>query len=150
MLYRSSRRARGATLTWGKRTHMAIQVYLTGNVSRDTKVVPTQTGTPMAYLNIAAEREWDGANGRVRRTEYLSVVCFGDLATDAVRLGTKGRPIAVDASLRVNQRDNEDGSKRYDLEIVGDAVHELEARTPSRNGHAADEKAVAAQGEHAL
>jgi single stranded DNA-binding protein len=127
---------------------MANQVYLTGNISRDTKLVPTSTGTPMAYLNVAAEREWEGANGTNRRTEFFSVVCFGDLATDAVRLGVKGRPIAVDGSLRMNQRDNPDGSKRYDLEIVADALHELEARTPSRNGPEAQEPAAAQ--EHAL
>ena len=128
---------------------MAIQVYLTGNISRDTKAVPTQTGTPMAYLNIAAEREWDGGGGRTnRRTEFVSVVCFGDLATDAVRLGVKGRPIAVDGSLRTNQRENPDGSKRYDLEIIADAIHELDARTPSRNGPEAQEPAAAQ--EHAL
>jgi single-strand DNA-binding protein len=128
---------------------MAIQVYLTGNIARDTKVVPTQTGTPMAYLNVAAEREWDGGSGRTnRRTEFLSVVCFGDLATDAVRLGVKGRPIAVDGSLRVNQRDNPDGSKRYDLEIIADALHEMDIRTPARNGREAE--ASAAAGEHAL
>jgi hypothetical protein len=39
----------------------------------------------------------------------------------------------------MNQRDNSDGSKRYDLEILGDTVHELDSHTPSRNGHTADE-----------
>jgi len=129
---------------------MAIQVYLTGNITRDTKVVATQTGLPMAYLNVAAEREWDGASGRNRRTEFLSVVCFGDLAAEAVRLGVKGRPVAVDASLRVNERTADDGTKRYDLEIIGDAIHELDSRTPSQNGNAADERSVGESAEPGL
>ena len=123
---------------------MAIQVYLSGNISRDTTVVPTQTGKPMAYLNIAAEREWPG-NGRTnRRTEFLSVVCFDDLATEAIRLGVKGRPVAVDGYLRMNERTDDDGTKRYDLELMGDAIHDLDSRTPSPDGHGADERSAAA------
>jgi single-stranded DNA-binding protein len=84
-----------------------------------------------------------------RRPQPESVrICFGDLVTDALRIGVKGRPIAVDGSLRTRERENPDGTKQYDLEIVADAINELETRTPSRDGR--DAEAPAAVGDHAL
>jgi single-strand DNA-binding protein len=115
----------------GIRKQMANRVYLEGNVTRDTTVVATN-GMPMAFLHLAAEREWEGSNGqRKRQTLFSSVVCFGPLAEYAVQMGTRGRPVRVEGSLRTRERDAGDGRKRQELEVVAETVQILESRTPS-------------------
>lgn len=108
---------------------MANRVYLEGNITRDTTVVATQ-GMPMALLHLAADREWQGADGGARRsTLFSSVVCFGDLAEEAKR-AEKGRRVIVEGALRLRERQNGDGAKRQELEIVADTMR-LESRQPS-------------------
>jgi single-strand DNA-binding protein len=128
---------------------MANRVYLEGNITRDTTTVPTR-GMPMAFVHIAADRRWDSDDGSSRSsTLFSSVVCFGPLAEYAARTGVKGRPVAVEGSLRTRERENPDGTKRTELEIVADTLNVLESRTPS----APERDAVAepvARGERAM
>ena len=85
----------------------------------------------MAYLHLAADREWEGADGAPRRsTLFSSVVCFGELAEYATR-AEKGRRVIVEGALRLRERQNGDGPKRQELEIVADTMRLMEARQPS-------------------
>jgi single-strand DNA-binding protein len=129
---------------------MANQVYLTDNITRDSTVTPTTTGMPMASLHLAAERQFQGDDRMTRRRiEFTDVLCFGDLVSEAVRLGVKGRPVAVDGSVRTRVYENGDGTKRYELQVVADSVYALEPRTPSRPQHDVPAQ-PAASGEHTL
>lgn len=110
---------------------MANTVHLKGNITRETQSVPTRGNTPMAFLNLAATRQWQGLDGEIRQdTAFPSVVCFGELADYAIRNGGKGRPVEVEGSLRTRRRETEDGP-RYELEVVASSVLILEARTPA-------------------
>ncbi len=108
---------------------MANDVTLSGNVTRNTTVISTSTGTPMAILHLAA----DPTEGR-GRAAYVDVVSFGDLAAEAERIGYTGRAAVVEGSLRTRERENADGTKRYDLEVVAAAMHALDTRPPAPDG----------------
>ena len=115
---------------------MANVVYLAGNLVRDVQDVRTGSGTPMAFVPLAADREYVTAGGKTRQdTAYPSVVCFGGNALYAQRHGQRGRAVLIEGALRTRKVNTEDGP-RYVLEVVADTngIRIFEGKAVSGDG----------------
>lgn len=97
-----------------------------GNLGRDPEVRYTQSGNPVANLNIATNRVWTGKDGqRNEETEWHRVVVFGKTAENCAKYLSKGRQVYVEGRLQTREWEDRDGNKKYTTEIVANDVQFL-------------------------
>ena len=106
------------------------KVILIGNLGRDPELRYTQSGTPVASLNIATTRKWRNkqSNELVEETEWHRVSVFGQSAEHCNNYLSKGRQVYVEGRLRTRSYDDKDGNKRYATDIIADTVQFLGGR----------------------
>ena len=103
------------------------KVILIGNLGRDPELRYTQSGSPVASLNIATTRKWRNkqTNELVEETEWHRVSVFGQSAEHCNNYLSKGRQVYVEGRLRTRSYDK-DGQKHYSTEIIADTVQFLQ------------------------
>ncbi len=86
--------------------------------ARSDPMSPKDGESPRSYFRIAT-------NGPTGNTYFISVTCFGKLATAVSELLEVGRKVAVEARLRSNSKEV-DGKKRYYENVVAHNVDFLD------------------------
>lgn len=95
------------------------KVMLIGNLGADPELKFTQGGQAVLSLRIATTERYVSKGGeRQERTEWHSVVIWGNRAEALNKFLAKGRTIYVEGRLQTRSWDDKkDGSKRYKTEI---------------------------------
>lgn len=116
---------------------MLNKVQLIGNLGRDPELRYSQSGSPVANLNVATTRKWfdKRLNERKEETEWHKVVVFGKSAEACEQHLTKGRQVYVEGRIQTRSYDDKDGNKRYSTEIVADTVQFLGGRSEGGGGN---------------
>lgn len=107
------------------------KVILIGNVGRDPEVRYLDGGVAVATLTLATtERGYTLQNGTQvpERTEWHNIVLWRGLAEVAEKYVRKGSKIYVEGKLRTRSYDDQNGVKRYVVEIFADNMEMLSAR----------------------
>ena len=96
------------------------KVILVGNLGRDPDVRHTQNGGKVANLRLATSETWkDRQSGeRKERTEWHSVVVWGNLADICERYLKKGSKIYIQGQLQTRKWQDQSGNERYSTEVV--------------------------------
>jgi single-strand DNA-binding protein len=101
---------------------MSAQVTIVGNLTRDPELRYTPSGQANVKFGVAVNRrtkkdgEWVDAD-----PSFFDVVCWRDLAENVSDSLSKGTRVVVTG--RLEQRSwEQDGQKRYAVEIVADEV----------------------------
>ena len=102
-----------------------------GNLSKDPELRTTPNGVSVATFSIAVNRRFKDANGE-KKTDFINIVCWRQLAEMCGKYLTKGKKVAVVGELQTRSYDAKDGTKRYITEIVAD---EVEFLTPRETAH---------------
>jgi single-strand DNA-binding protein len=68
------------------------------------------------------------AQGGERIADFLTIVCWRQLAENCAKYLSKGRKVLVEGSIQTRSYDAQDGSKRYVTEIIADSVEALGGR----------------------
>ena len=111
---------------------MVNRVTLLGNLTRDAETL-TGAQTTVTRMRLATDSSWRDSNGEwQRRTEFHSLVAFGDLAERCSVSGTKGRRLYVEGHLRTRDWTGSDGLRRFSTEIVADHVKYLDSAEPAQ------------------
>jgi single-strand DNA-binding protein len=97
-------------------------VNLTGRLTRTPELVETKAGTKISTLRLAVPRR--GAEGAV----FCDVKTFGKQATACVQHLSKGRLVAVEGRLELDEWETK-GQKRSSLYIVGERVEFIDRPT---------------------
>ena len=98
------------------------RVILVGHLGADPEVKYTQGGQAVANMRVATSESWkDSAGARQERTEWHSIVAWGDQAEACGKYLGKGRLVAVEGKLQTRTYDK-DGQKHYKTEIRADRV----------------------------
>lgn len=95
-----------------------------GNVTREPEMRTTTSGQSVLTLGVATNERWrEKQSGELKeRTEFHSVVVWGDLAK-AVQEGVKkGQRIYVSGRVQTRTWETKEGGKRATTEIIADAV----------------------------
>jgi single-strand DNA-binding protein len=93
-------------------------VQLIGNVGKDPEIRSTQSGSKVANLRIATTEKWKDKSGeRQERTEWHTLVVWGQLADIVEKYVTKGSKVYVRGKLTTREWEK-DGAKRYSTEVV--------------------------------
>jgi single-strand DNA-binding protein len=96
------------------------RAIIVGNLGRDPEIRRTQDGKPIANLRVATSESWrDKATGEKReRTEWHSVVIWGELANVAEKYLRKGSKVYLEGQLQTRKWQDQNGVERYTTEVV--------------------------------
>lgn len=101
---------------------MLNNVVIMGRLTRDPELRRTQTGTAVASLTLACDRDFKPQNGE-KETDFIDVVVWGKTAEFAANYFTKGRMAIVEGRLQVRNWQDKDGNKRKTTEVVADRMY---------------------------
>jgi single-strand DNA-binding protein len=106
-------------------------VVITGNLTRDPEVRPTDGGTVCRMRVAVNGRRRDGATGEwVDKANYFDVTVWGAQGENCATYLTRGRAVAIEGRLDWREWEAKDGSgKRQAVQIIADTVQFLGSPT---------------------
>jgi len=94
------------------------RAILIGNLGADPELRFTQNGQGILRLRLATTESFvNREKERQERTEWHTVVVWGNRAEALNKILAKGRTICVEGRIQTRQWDDRDGNKRYSTEI---------------------------------
>jgi single-strand DNA-binding protein len=122
------------------------KVFLIGNLTRAPELRYTPSGTAVADLRLAVNRNYTTQAGEKREdTCFLTVVVWGKQAETCGEYLDKGSPVMIEGRLQTRDWKTKDGQKRNVVEVVADRVQFMGRTRPA--GAAAVPEAVEAPGD---
>ena len=123
------------------------KVFLIGNLTRAPELRYTPSGTAVADLRLAVNRNYTTQGGEKRdETCFLTVVVWGKQAESSTEYLDKGSPVMVEGRLQTRDWETKDGQKRNVVEVVAERVQFM-GRGKTAGGAATVPEAVEAHGE---
>ena len=106
------------------------KVILMGNLTRDPEVRYTSSGTAIAKLGMAINRNWRNQDGQQQQeTNFADGDAFGRQAETIGQYLKKGRPIMVEGRLKLDQwEDKQTGQKRSKMGVTLENFQFLDSR----------------------
>lgn len=104
---------------------MVNNVTLVGRVAREVELRTLQTGTSVATLILAVDRDQLTKDGK-READFIKVQVWNKTAEYAKNNIEKGRLISVNGSIRTNSYETKEGQKRTDVFVNGSRITTLE------------------------
>jgi single-strand DNA-binding protein len=108
------------------------KVILIGNVGKDPDVRYLDNGVAVATFPLATtERAYTLQNGTQvpERTEWHNIVLWRGLAQTAEKYVHKGDKLFIEGKIKSRSYDDQNGVKRYVVEIFADNMEMLTARS---------------------
>jgi single-strand DNA-binding protein len=99
------------------------KVIITGRVTRDSELRQTPNGTSVTDVSVVSNRIWNKGSERQEEATFVDVTLWGKQAESLSQYLTKGRHIMVEARLKLNSWETEEGVKRSKLTLVADSVN---------------------------
>jgi single-strand DNA-binding protein len=94
------------------------KAILIGNLGMDPELKFTQGGQAVLRMRLATTESYKNRSGeRQERTEWHTVIVWGNRAEALNKILSKGRPIAVEGRIQHRQWEDKDGNKRNSTEI---------------------------------
>ena len=104
------------------------KVILLGHVGKDPDVKYFDNGSSVASFSLATtEKGYTAQNGTQipDRTEWHNIVCWKGLAKVAEQFIKKGTQIYIEGRIRTRSYDDQNGVKRYVVEVYADKLELL-------------------------
>ena len=99
------------------------KVLLIGNLTRPPELRYTPSGTAVADLRLAVNRNYTTQTGEKREdTCFLTIVVWGKQAESCREYLDKGSPVFVEGRLQTRDFETKDGQKRTVTEVVAERV----------------------------
>lgn len=124
------------------------KVQLIGNVGKDPDVRYLDSGVAVATFPLATtDRAYTLANGTQvpERTEWHNIVLWRGLAETAEKYVRKGDKLYLEGKIRTRSYDDQNGIKRYVVEIFGDNMEMLTPRNTAQSPNPAQGQPVQPQ-----
>ena len=101
-------------------------ITVVGNLTRDPELRYTPSGTAVADLRMAVNRNYTTQSGEKREeTFFVNVVVWGKQAESSGEYLDKGSQIFVEGRLQTRDWEGKDGQKRSVTEVVAERVQFL-------------------------
>ncbi len=99
------------------------KVFLIGNLTKPPELRYTPSGTAVADIRLAVNRNYTTQGGEKREdTCFLTIVVWGKQAESCGEYLDKGSPILVEGRLQTREWEAKDGGKRTVIEVVAERV----------------------------
>lgn len=104
-----------------------------GRLGADPEIRSLNSGDKVANLRLAVSERWKDRNTgeKKEKTEWVSVVVFGNLVSVIESYVKKGSQILVSGKLQTRKWTHSDGTDRYSTEIV---LHGFDAKLVMLDG----------------
>lgn len=103
------------------------RVILIGRLTRDPELRYTSGGLAIAKFSIAVDRRFKNQQGE-RVTDFFDCSAFRQKAEFVTNYVTKGRLVAIDGSIEINEATGQDGQKRRYINVICDNVETLDSQ----------------------
>ena len=114
---------------------MLNRTTIMGRLVRDPDYRTTGNGTSVVNFTVAVDRDFTGANGSAKETDFIDCVAWKKTAEFVTKYFAKGSMIVVDGRLEIRNWTDKDGNKRRSAEIVANSVYFGESkRSAEENG----------------
>ena len=114
---------------------MLNKVMIIGRLGRDPELRYTQSGSPVASLNVATDESYTDRDGnKVERTEWHRVSVVQRQAENCANHLSKGSLVYVEGSLQTRKWQDQQGQDRYTTEIKAQRVQFLDRKGDSPRG----------------
>lgn len=94
------------------------KVQLIGNLGMDPELKYTQGGQAVLRLRLATTERWGEKGEKKERTEWHTVIVWGNRGEALSKILAKGRTIYVEGRIQSREWEDKDGGKRTSTEIV--------------------------------
>lgn len=111
------------------------QVVLVGRLTRDPelKYIPG-TGTAVASFTIAVDRNYINKEGK-RDIDFIPIEVIGKSAEYCANYITKGKLVALEGNIRVDNYQTQSGEKRTFTKVSTKSVQSLESKSKLSNSY---------------
>ncbi len=102
------------------------KAMIIGRLGADPELRFTQSGTAVANMRVATNRNWTDKSGQKKEeTEWHRIVVFGRQAETCEQYLSKGRQVYIEGRIQTNEWQDKKGNTRYTTEIVAQTVQFL-------------------------
>jgi single-strand DNA-binding protein len=108
------------------------KVILIGNLVADPELKKTQSGISVTSFRIAVGRRFSSKDSEAPQADFIDIVCWRSTAEFVTQYFTKGRPILVCGQLQSRTWTDQNGQKRYTVEVVADEVTFVDRKADSQ------------------
>jgi single-strand DNA-binding protein len=116
-------------------------ITISGRLTRDVELRYTPTGTPVARLSLAFDRNYRDASGEWKQeSSFIDVVVWEKRAEQCAQTLHKGSPIMIEGYLKTRSYIDKDNNNRKITEIVAQRVHFLEKTVGEVSEHSSSYK----------
>jgi len=111
------------------------KVILTGNLTRDPQTRYTPSGSAVADICLAVNREYKSGSGeKVKETTFVDITLWKRQAEIAEKYLKKGSSVLIEGRLHMDQwEDKKTGQKRSKLKVIGENMQMLDSRGAGNN-----------------
>ncbi|MFY8051680.1 MAG: single-stranded DNA-binding protein [Armatimonadaceae bacterium] len=112
------------------------RVILIGRLTADPEVRYTPNGVPVASMRIAVDRPQSSesrAQGQDKQTDFIDLTAWRQSAEFAGKYLGKGRLIAVEGKLQIEEYQAQDGTRRKAAKVVCDSIRPLDRARDSND-----------------
>lgn len=129
---------------------MLNKVMIIGRLGRDPELRYSQSGMPIASLNVATDESYVDKDGnKVEKAEWHRVSVFQKAAENCANFLAKGSLVYVEGCLQTRKWQDQQGQDRYTTEIKAQRVQFLDRKgdgARSGGGGGYDDQSMGSEG----
>ena len=118
---------------------MLNHVTLMGRLVADPELQHTPNSVSVTRIRLAVDRNY-ARQGEEKKTDFIDVTLWRNTAEFVCRYFTKGRMIAVEGSLRVDNYTDREGNKRTRVYVEGSDVYFADSKSSGSGNSAPAER----------
>jgi single-strand DNA-binding protein len=101
---------------------MLNHITIMGRLTREPELRRTGSGTAVASLTLAVDRDFKPESGE-KETDFIDCVAWRSTGEFVARNFSKGQMAVVSGRLQIRTWTDKDGTKRRNAEVVADSVY---------------------------
>ncbi len=112
------------------------KVLLMGNLTRDPELRYIPSGTAVAKLGLAVNREYQDRQSGEKKEDvcFLDITVWGKQAEVCNQYLSKGRSVFIEGRLEYSTWETKEGDKRSKIEVIAERVQFLGGRRDEEGG----------------
>lgn len=104
------------------------KVILIGNLVANPELKKTPSGVSVTSFRIAVGRKFASKDAETPQADFIDIVAWRSTAEFVTQYFSKGKPILVCGSIQSRTWTDQNGQKRYTVEVVADEVSFVERK----------------------
>lgn len=107
------------------------KVQLIGRLTKEPEIKLTSNQTQFCNFVLAVDRKFKDANGQ-KQTDFISCVAWKNTAVFIQKYFHKGNRIAVSGSIQTRTSEDQNGNRRYFVEVIIDDAEFVESQNQAQ------------------